>query len=154
MRTINYLLKKYEEPYVEGEQRSRKYNQKIDRQQAIKRRIDKAKELFNELTFYFNDHEKNMVIHLIKQYPNIKLLHRKASEETIILGLIFYVKKQNDSSIRISNRKITKKYKLTHNVFETILCNITKHYLRDLYLIPEEPLKYNHNIAKKGKIKD
>lgn len=154
MTNITHLLKKYEEPYVSGEQRSNEYNRNIDRQQAIKRRINKAKGIFNELTFHFTDLEKEMVIHLIKHYPNIKLLHGKASEETIILALIFYVKKQNDTSIRITNRKITKKYKLTHNVFETILCNMTKHYLRELYIIPTEPKNYNHNIAYKGKITD
>ena len=148
------LIKKYEKPYVPGEQVSKEYHKQINRKQAIKRRISKAESLFQEVTFHLNSLEKEMVIHLIKQYPNIRALHGKAKEETIILALIFYVKKQNDSSIRITNRKITRKYKLTHNVFETILCNLTKNYLKELYLLPIEPKNYNHNIAYKGKITD
>ena len=154
MTNYNTLLKKYENPYVPGEQRSKEYNRKIKRKKRLQKRILIAKDLFNEITFHLNDLEKDMIIHLIKQYPNIRTLHGKASEETIILALIFYVKKQNDTSIRISNRKITRKYKLTHNVFETILCNLTKNYMKELYLIPTEPKNYNHNIAYKGKITD
>ena len=154
MTDYNTLLQEYENPYVPGEQRSKEYNRKIKRQKRLQKRILIAQDLFTEVTFHLNTLEKEMIIHLIKQYPNIRKLHGKAKEETIILALIFYVKKQNDTSIRISNRKITRKYKLTHNVFETILCNMTKAYLRQSYLLPKEPDKYNHNIAYKGKITD
>jgi hypothetical protein len=86
-------------------------------------------------------------------YPNFKKLHKRASNETIILAFIFYTKIPENTNIKLNNYTITHKYKLTHNTFEIIICRLTLNYLQQVYIIPHEPKETNHNILEKGEIK-
>ena len=148
---IEKKLKKYEKPYVTGEQRSKEYNKQIKQQEAIQKRHNIAETLFNEIPFHLTNHDKKEVHHLIDMIKNFKDLHRKASNETIILAFIFYVKIGKGENIKIQKYRISHKYQLTHNTFEIILCKLNLHYLSELYIIPVEPKGIDHNILYKGK---
>ena len=149
MKNITPLLKKYSKPYVKGEQRSTEYNKKIKQQQRQKNKKQIAETLFNEVPFHLTTGEKDQVLHLIQMYPNFRKLHGNASNETIILSFIFYVKMSN-KQINIDRYTITTKYDLTHTTFELIVCRLVKHYFLSSYILPREPKDKQHNILDKG----
>ena len=150
---IESKLKKYNKPYVKGEKRSTEYNKKMKRKEAINNRHRIADTLINEVPFHITPYEKEHVHHLIDMYPNFKDLHKRASNETIILAFIFYTKISTDADIKINNYYITSKYNLTHTTFELILCRLTLNYLREVYIIPRPPTETDHNILLKGEIR-
>ena len=147
---MNYqeLLHKYSEPYVPGEKRSREYEREIKRKQRLKRRLVKLDIMLNEASVLFvNADQKKQLQFLIKRYSNsFKKLHGKASEETIILAFIFYLKKMDDPLIQIQKYRISKKYKLTHNTFETIIIRLTADYFSNKYIIPDISTEYDHEV--------
>lgn len=151
--SIEKKIKKYSNVYVPGEKRSSEYNRNLKQKEAIKSRHLLAEKLFNEVTFHLNDYEKQHVHHLIDMYPNFKNLHKRASNETIILALIFYTKIPYNTDIKLNKYHITLKYNLTHTTFEIIICRLTLNYLREVYIIPTEPKETNHNLLYKGEIK-
>lgn len=153
MNNIETKLKKYNSPYVNGEKRSTEYEKQIKQKQAIRKRHQIAENLFQEVPFHLNIHEKQQVHHLIDMYQNFKELHGRASNETIILAFIFYTKIPHNTDIKLYNYSIITKYKLTHTTFEIIICRLALNYLKELYIIPHEPKETNHDILYKGEIK-
>ena len=128
------LLDKYDEPYVPGEKRSTEYERKVKREQRLKSRLVKLDLILNDAkTLLVTPSQKEQVQFLIRKHSNdFKELHRTVSEETIILAFIFYVKMMEDVSVKIDRYTVSKKYNLTHNTFETIICRLAKQYiLRD-----------------------
>ncbi len=151
------LIQKYSKTYVPGECRSREYESKIRTQKNLNERLDLADTLFNELEFeskpslYLNPSQKKHVKELILIFDDFtELCKQRKKDEVIILSLIFYVKKQEDNSIQIQKYRPTQKYGLTHTIFEIVLCNIIKNYLKEVYVIPRQPKDKNHNILLKG----
>ena len=152
-RDIKYLLKTYKPPYAPGEVRSNEYEKTIKQKTNLQNKLEIAENLFQEIPIHLTRQDKEEVRHLIQMYPNFKTLHKRASNETIILAFIFYTKIPYNSDIKINNYTITTKYNLTHNTFELILCRLTLNYLKELYIIPREPQETNHEILSKGEIK-
>lgn len=144
------LLKKYNNDYVSGEQRSDEYNRKMKQKQSIYEKIETAKKLFQEVPFHLTQDDKDQVIHLIKTYPNFRKLHGNASNETIILAFIFYVKIPYDTNINLDKYAITKDYQLIHTTFEIIICRLALEYLKNVYILPRKPKNKNHEILMKG----
>ena len=152
MKNINTLLKRYSKPYVKGEIRSAEYNKKIKQKQRQKDKENIAETLFQEVPFHLTQGEKEQVLYMIRIYPNFRDLHGKASNETIILAFIFYIKMSN-KQIKLERYTITEKYELTHSTFELILCRLIKNHFQTRYLLPEEPTDKKHDILKKGEVK-
>lgn len=150
-RNINYLLRKYNNDYTNGEQRSDEYNKKMKQKQRLYEKLQLAEELFLETPFHLTNDDKEQVKHLIRMYPNFRKLHGKASNEQIILTFIFYTKIPLDSNIKLDKYEITSKYNLSHNTFEIIICRLTLEYLKEVYIIPTIPKDKNHEILMKGK---
>ena len=150
-RDINYLLRKYNNDYTNGEQRSDEYNKKMKQKQRLYKKLQLAEELFLETPFHLTNDDKEQVKHLIRMYPNFRKLHGKASNEQIILAFIFYTKIPLDSNIKLDKYEITSKYNLSHNTFEIIICRLTLEYLKEVYIIPTIPKDKNHEILMKGK---
>ena len=150
---IEDKLNLYNNTYVKGEVRSKKYNKQLKQKEAVKNRHLIADTLFNEVPFVLNDYEKSHVHHLIDRNPNFKKLHAKASNETIILALIFYTKINQNTHIRIQKYKVAQKYKLTHNTFEIILCKLILNILQETNIYPVNAKKTDHNILYKGELK-
>lgn len=143
----------YNNTYVKGEIRSKQYNKILKQKEAIKSRHLIADKLFNEVPFILNDHEKSHVHYLIDHNKNFKKLHRKASNETIILAFIFYTKINQNTHIRIQKYKISQKYNLTNNTFEIILCRLILNILQETNIYPVNAKKTDHNILYKGELK-
>ena len=98
MKHTEHLLQKYSKPYVPGEIRSPEYEKKIKRKQRQENKKQIAEDLFQEVPFHLTTDEKEQVQHLIEIYPNFRDLHGKASNETIILAFIFYVKNEQQTN--------------------------------------------------------
>lgn len=150
-RNINYLLRKYNNDYTNGEQRSDEYNKKMKQKQRLYEKLQLAEDLFLETPFHLTNDDKEQVKHLIRMYPNFRKLHGKASNEQIILSFIFYTKIPLDSNIKLDKYEITDKYNLSHNTFEIIICRLALEYLKEVYIIPTVPKDKNHEILLKGK---
>ena len=152
MENIQDKLNRYQ-TYVPGETRTSEYEKQIKQKKSIQDKLDIAETLFTETPFHLTENDKEQVRHLIQMYPNFKELHKRASNETIILAFIYYTKIPYNTDIKLNNYTITKKYNLTHNTFELIICRLALNYLREVYIIPTEPHDIDHNILYKGEIK-
>ena len=150
-RNINYLLRKYNNDYTNGEQRSDEYNKKMKQKQRLYEKLQLAEDLFLETPFHLTNDDKEQVKHLIRMYPNFRKLHGKASNEQIILSFIFYTKIPYDNQIKLDKYEITERYNLSHNTFEIIICRLALEYLKEVYIIPTIPKDKNHEILLKGK---
>ena len=156
--SIATKIKKYKSGYVNGECRSSEYEARIKQEKALHAKLDLADTMFNELPFTFNMNQKDQVKMLITNYKNFNKLHTKASNEEIILSFIFYIKMQEDETIRIDNNKrLLKKFikpqkiDLFHNTFEIILCKLISEYFKNVPILPREPKHIDHNLLYKGK---
>ena len=148
MMSYQELIDKYSDPYVPGEKRSNEYEKKIKREQRLKSRLIKLDLILNDAkTLLITPNQKAQVEFLIKKHSNeFKELHRTASEETIILAFIFYVKMMEDISVKIDRYSISKQYNLTHNTFETIICRLAKQYILKRSIPPTLTTDYDHEI--------
>ena len=151
--TIQELLDKYEKSYVPGEKRTLEYDNKLKQESKLKHRMLIVDELSLEAKFLLlSDSQKNIVKHLVKVFNNdFKKLHRRVSDEAIILAFIFYLKKLDTPKIQLKNYAITKKYNLSDAVFELILCRVTDYYMSNSPLILQQSIIDNHeDLVKTG----
>lgn len=159
-RGIEFLLDLYENNpsydnnYVKGERRSRERNRKMKQNRKLKNRYLLLDELLYEskpLTLTPNQYR--LVKDLIYDFNNrFKELHKQASEETIILAFIFFVKKVEDSRTKVTNWKVCKEYGLTDHVFEIILCRLTLGFMERCPIVPREYGKSDHEVlVREGK---
>lgn len=152
MTNYQQLLDKYSAPYVPGEKRSDEYERKSKKEQRLKKRLILLDLILNDAkTLLVNPMEKKQVQYLIKKHSHkFKELHGTASEETIILAFIFYVKMLSNISVKIDRYSVSKKYNLNHNNFETIICRLANQYMSK-YIPPEITTDYDHEILLENK---
>lgn len=151
-------IKLYNNAYVKGEVRSKEYETRLKQTKALHAKKDLADTMFNDLPFSFAPYQKQQVKQLITENKNFKKLHGNASNEEIILSLIFFVKMQEDDTIRIDkNKRLLNKYNINiekyHNTYEIILCRLLHKILANTPITPTEPKNVDHNILYKGKIR-
>lgn len=149
MTDIEHLLKKYSSPYVPGEIRSNKYNKKIKQESRHKNRLLLLDTLNNELPYSIklHKHEKEIIQSILKVFKNdLKLLNRQATEEQIILTIIFAIKKRIKTNLRIEDYTIFEKYELNNNTLITILCKLNNYYMATHPLIIQETIDYDHTL--------
>lgn len=148
MRDIQYLLDTYDNAYVKGEQRSKHTKNRIRKESVRKNRHLILDELLLESkSLMLTPNDKKTVRYLIDVFSDdFKKLHRRASDEAIILAFIFYLKKIELPSIRLSDYRICNKYGLTDAVFEIILCRIILYYMRKTPIEPVTYRKDEHDI--------
>ena len=114
----------------------------------MKSRLIKLDLILNDAkTLLVSPIQKEQVQFLIKKHSNeFQDLHRTASEDTIILAFIFYVKMMDDVSVKIDRYSVSKKYNLNHNTFETIICRLAKQYTLKGIIPPSVTTDYDHEI--------
>ena len=146
MRDIQYLLDTYDNAYVKGEQRSKHTKNRIRKESVRKNRHLILDELLLESkSLMLTPNDKKTVRYLIDVFSDdFKKLHRRASDEAIILAFIFYLKEL--PSVRLSDYRICNKYGLTDAVFEIILCRIILYYMRKTPIEPVTYRKDEHDI--------
>lgn len=157
MKSINDKIKLYANTYVKGECRSNEYEAKIKQEKRLNEKLDLTDTICNEIPFKFTKTQKQHVKELIQTFPNFKALHTKASNEEIILSLIFYVKGLETHKNLIQDypeviHQIIKpeKQKLYPKTFEIIMWKINLHYIQKTPILPKEPENIDHNILYKG----
>lgn len=157
MQDIQQKLDKYNTPYVPGEKRSPEYERQIRQKQTLKRRISIAKSLKYEAKYLLiNDNHLEQVNYLIALFNDkFKMLHKRASEETIILAFIFYTVRLDDSRINLNNYRISKKYHLNDQVFSLIISRMFHIVMQEKPIVPSLTTDYNHDVLydTHGKIK-
>ena len=164
-RSLEYLLKLYEKPYVKGEIRSKETNTKLRHEQKRKNRHlifdELCLELFNDFdelcveakTLVLSSDQKKLVRYLIDEFSSdFKQLHHTASEKCIILAFMFYVKKIENSRIKLQSYRITKKYGLTDQVFEIIVCRLLENFMQRIPIVPRNYSVDEHDVlVREGK---
>lgn len=151
MTDIKRLLNKYDNrvPYEERSPESDKIRKR-------KTRLNKLHKLSEEVfleckTLCLSNYQKERVRFLIDKFGyDFKSLHGKASKKARILAFIFYIKKLEDPSIRLSDYHITKKYGLTDDVFEIIICRVCETFILESPIVPYETTKYDHEILSRN----
>lgn len=160
---IDDKLKLYSRTYVNGEVRSNSYEARVKQEKRLNAKLDLADTLFNEVSFPFNNSQKEHVKNLIRVFTNFKELHSKATNEETILSFIFYVKaletKENiintldgQKTIRTLITDLDKQINF-NNTFEIISWKITLHYISHTPILPTEPKNIDHNLLYKGILK-
>ena len=153
-RSIEFLLKLYEAPYVKGEKQSKKTRKRIRHNTKLKNRYLILDELLLESkSLTLTRQQYQLVKDLIRDYNNrFKELHKRAKEKTIILAFIFFTKKIGDSRVNINDWRICKKYELTDQVFEIILCKLVLGFMRRCPIVPREYGYGDHDaLVKEGR---
>ena len=137
-RSLDYLIGVYEKPYVKGEIRSKESNKKIRDERKRKDRHLIFDELCLEAkTLTLSGNQKRLVRHLIDEFSDdFKQLHRTAKKEAVILAFMFYVKKIENSKIKLQHYRICKKYGLTDHVFEIIVCRLLEDFMKRVPIVP------------------
>ena len=157
MNNIEHLLKKYQSSYVPGEQRSREYNNRIQKQHKYKNRITILNQLNQELPYSIklNKYEKEVTTSIIETFnEDLQYLHRQASEEAIILSIIFTIKKRIKPQLNIEHKdycKIFQKYNLTYPMLTTILSRLCNYYMLHNPQVIRQTTRYDHEILYKQK---
>ena len=160
MTEINQLINKYykndglnntgSNRRVKGEMTSKKYYND-ERQEASKQNkhliLD---QLLNEIPFRLNQKQVLQIRRWIDLFNNDwKEFHRQASNETIILALIFIQHKQANPKIRTYEYSITTKYDLTDRKFEVIQNNLIFQLMKHTPFTYTLSKKYDHEILNK-----
>ena len=145
----------YRNTYVKGEVRSPEYETRIKQEKALNIKLDLADTIFNEIPFQFQTWQKDTVKQIITLFPNFKDLHSKATNEEIILSIIFYVKALETKELKINNKLVEtfvepEKQELYPRTCEIIGWKITLHYIQKQPIRPRLPKGIDHNILYKG----
>ena len=131
MNDINKLIRKYYKRDGENmtgaikvnpaERYTNNYHKQIRQEQRNKHRYLILQQLLKEVPFYLHEDQIQQIQYWLTIFQDdFKNFHRKASEETIILALIFIQRKQTHTDTQIYRYKISTKYDLTQTVFTTI----------------------------------
>ena len=160
---IEDKIRLYDNAYVNGEVRSNSYEARVKQEKRLNAKLDLADTLFNEVSFPFNNNQKEHVKELIRLFKNFKELHSKATNEEVILSFIFYVKalETKETLINTLNGQKTirtliedfEKQINFNNTFEIISWKITMHYISSAPILPTEPEHLDHNLLYKGTLK-
>ena len=156
MTDIQKLLDKYQATYTPGEKRSREYNTRIQKQHKYKNRLTTLETLNQELphSIQLNRDEKEVATSIIKTFnTDIKYLHRQATEEQIILTIIYTLKKRIKPELTLNKDKypIFNRYGLTYPIITTILSRLCNYYMLHNPQVIYETTRYDHEILYKQK---
>lgn len=146
-RDIDFLLNLYEKEYVKGEIRSKETKKKMRYESKRKNRHLIFDELRNKAdTINLSPNQVKVIRYIIDDFnEDFKNLHRKASEETIILAFIFYVKKIEKPSIRLESYRICREYGLSNHVFEIIVCRMLLKFMKKCPIRPTINYSKDHD---------
>ena len=149
MTNIKHLLQKYEKP-TRAERTSNEYTHKQKTEKTRKNKHLILDELLNEIPFTITETQEQQIRRWIDLFNDTwKEFHRQASNETIILALIFIQHKQSNPKIRTYEYSITTKYDLTDRKFEVIQNNLIFQLMRHTPLTYTLSKKYDHEILNK-----
>ena len=150
-RSIKYLLKKYkDDTYIKGEYESPQQHQRRDRKARLKKRLLILDDLLvEEPKLNLTRPEIERVKYIIEKYYFFKELYHRASDTTIILAFIFYVKIDANSRINFHEWRICRKYHLTLRKYAIIITRLFSTQSKKEPLAIKSTTRYNHSILEK-----
>ena len=154
MTHIQKLLDKYQASYIPGEKRSQEYNTRIQKQHKYKNRINTLNTINKELPYSIklNKSEKEVTASIIETFnEDLKYLHRQATEEQIILSIIYTIKKRIKPELTLNKDKypIFTRYRLTYPMLTTILSRLCNYYMLHNPQVIRQTTRYDHEILYK-----
>ena len=161
MNDINKLINKYYKKDGENmtadikinpaERFSNEYHNEVRQSQRNKHRYLILQQLLKETPFYLHEDQIQQIKYWLTIFSdNFKEFHRQASEETIILALIFIQRKKTHTDTQIYRYKISDKYKLTMPIFTTIQNQLIFQLMKTTPLTYSQMKHLNNDILQKG----
>ena len=152
MTEIKKLINKYYNPdgknltattrTHKAEHTSNHYKKQQRQQTNHRKRQAILTTLLQETPFYLHPDRVKQIRYWITTFnKDFKNFHRQASDETIILALIFIQRKQANKRTRLEEYSITTKYNLTTPIFTNIQNQLI------FELMKTTPLQYNQKIT-------
>ena len=130
-RDINFLLNKYQTKQpgevFTSESLKEAYNNKEWR---LAQKIRTCKYVMDELGLKGTDRDR--CIYIVKKVP-LKQLHRKASCETIITCICFYIKKLQTPKRRTYDYRVCKEYGVDEEIFSLVIARLCDYFQRNRY---------------------
>ena len=131
-RDINFLLRKYETKQPGEAYTSKKLKEDYgNREWRLANKIRTCKYVMDELGIQGQNRDR--CIYIVKNVP-LKELHRKASCETIITCICFYIKKLQTPKRRTYNYKVCKEYNVDEEIFSLIISRLCDYFQQRSYL--------------------
>ena len=132
-RDVHYLLKKYSTKQpgerFQSQRLKTEYNNKNWRMAA---KIHTCKNIMNRLNIQGANRE--LCLNIVRNV-NLKTLHRKASCETIITCICFYVLKLDNPKRQIKEFSVCKEYHITEEIFSLVMVRLCNHFQKNTHII-------------------
>ena len=131
-RDINFLLKKYSTKQPGEKFKSKRLKMDYNnREWRLAQKIRTCKYVMDELGI--QGHDRDRCIYLVKTVP-LKQLHRKASCETIITCLCFYIKKLQAPQRRTYDYSVCKEYDVDEEIFSLVISRLCDYFQQHSYI--------------------
>ena len=149
MNDIEKLLRKYEKP-TSAERYTKKYKRELKQKQRIKNRHLLLDELTNEIPFHLTNTQIRTIRYFIDTVKDFNKLHRRCSNKTILLAMIFLLRTLDKPKTNVDEYSISKKYGLNNTNFRLIICRLNNEILKSLPITIHETKKDNYEYLEKS----
>ena len=130
-RDINFLLRKYETKQPGETFKSNSLKQSYNNKEwRLANKIRTCNYVMNELGL--KGEQRDRCIFIVKRVP-LKELHRRASCETIITCICFYIKKLETPKRRTYDYKVCKEYEVDEEVFSLVISRLCDYFQKNAY---------------------
>jgi len=147
--SIEKLLKKYEKP-TSAERYTKKYKRELKQKQRIKNRHLLLDELTNEIPFHLTNTQIRTIRYFIDTVKDFNKLHRRCSNKTILLAMIFLLRTLDKPKTNVDEYSISKKYGLNNTNFRLIICRLNNEILKSLPITIHETKRDNYEYLEKS----
>lgn len=147
--SIEKLLKKYEKP-TSAERYTKKYKRELKQKQRIKNRHLLLDELTNEIPFHLTNTQIRTIRYFIDTVKDFNKLHRRCSNKTILLAMIFLLRTLDKPKTNVDEYSISKKYGLNNTNFRLIICRLNNEILKSLPITMHETKRDNYEYLEKS----
>ena len=131
-RDINFLLRKYETKQPGESFTSNRLKMDYgNKEYRLASKIRTCKYVCDE--FGLKGGDRDRCIWIVKNVP-LKELHRKASCETIITCICFYIKKLETPKRRTWNYKVCKEFGVDEEIFSLIISRLCDYFQKHSYM--------------------
>ena len=149
MNDIEKLLRKYAKP-TSAERYTKKYKRELKQKQRIKNRHLLLDELTNEIPFHLTNTQIRTIRYFIDTVKDFNKLHRRCSNKTILLAMIFLLRTLDKPKTNVDEYSISKKYGLNNTNFRLIICRLNNEILKSLPITIHETKKDNYEYLEKS----
>ena len=149
MTDINKLLKQYEKP-TSAERYTKTYKKQLKQKQRIKNRHLLLDELNNEIPFHLTNTQISTIRYFINTVKDFNRLHRRCSNKTILLAMIFLMRTLDKPKTNVDEYSISKKYGLNNTNFRLIICRLNNEILMSLPITIHETKQDNYIYLEKS----